>query len=125
MRPTLKPIVLTLLALGTTWLPTTASAEKLNTLKRGNWYCEMPGDASGPVGVVDDTEDFKILSASRYKVSEGTGTYLRQGKHVLMTSGPRRGDRYQLASSRIVRKLDKQGNLTALRCLRHSSEPPF
>lgn len=120
-----KPTLLALLALTAALAPTTASAEMLGTLDRGEWYCELPGDASGPSGINKEEENFSILNASRYSTSGGTGTYLRRGKNVMMTSGPRKGDRYWLSSSRIVRKLDKDGNLTPLRCLRHPYEPPF
>ncbi|MXP25384.1 elongation factor P [Altererythrobacter indicus] len=122
MQPASRPIILALCALAAAWLPAAASAEKLATLERGQWYCEMPGDASGPAGLELKQENFRILSASRYKTSEGSGIYLRQGKHVLMTSGPRKGDRYQLVAERIVQKLDSNGNLTPLRCVQHNSD---
>ena len=91
---------------------------KIDTLDRGDYVCELPGDASGRAGVEQAQAGFTILSASRYSSPQGNGTYLRQGDRVAMTSGPRNGESYRLRGRNFLRKLDADGQPTRLRCLR-------
>ena len=95
-----------------------AAQEKIDTLDRGAYICELPGDASGRAGVEQALAGFNILSASRYSAPQGSGTYLRQGDRVAMTSGPRNGETYRVRGRNFLRKLDANGQPTRLRCLR-------
>jgi hypothetical protein len=97
-------------------LPAVAQG-RIGTLERGRYVCELPGDATGRAGVEQEDENFAIASASRYNSPQGSGTYLRRGDVLEMTSGPRNGDRYQVVSERFVRKMDN-GSPGRLRCVR-------
>ena len=91
---------------------------QIGTLERGPYVCELPGDAAGSAGVVQEEQSFTIASASRYSAHGGSGTYLRRGDVVEMTSGPQAGTRYQILSERFLRKLD-DGQPGRLRCIKH------
>ena len=90
----------------------------IGTVERGSYQCELPGNAAGRAGVRQAAEDFRIISASRYRSPQGGGTYLRRGDTLTMTSGPRNGAAYRIISDNFVRKLDTDGKVTRLRCLR-------
>ncbi len=92
----------------------------IGTIARGTYVCELPGDASGAVGIEQPEESFTILSASRYSSPQGSGTYLRRGDIVAMTSGPRNGVSYRIIGRDFLRKLDENGEPSRLRCLRRS-----
>ena len=99
-------------------LPVPASAQQqVGTIDRGEYVCELPGDAGGAAGIHQPDEDFEIESASRYSSPQGSGTYLRRGNRLTLTSGPRNGDRYVIISRGILRKL-AGGEATRLRCIR-------
>ena len=69
--------------------------------------------------VAQPDEDFIAVPDSSYRLADGqTGTYLRLGTEVVMTSGPRDGVRYRLQSEATMRKLDASGKETPLRCVR-------
>ena len=97
---------------------------EIGTMERGSYVCELPADpmrenpTPGAVGIVQADENFTILSASRYRSPQGEGTYLRRGAMVRMTSGPRNGDAYRIVGRDFLRKLDENGEVTRLRCLR-------
>lgn len=90
---------------------------QIGTLERGAYVCELPGDAAGRAGIVQEELGFTIASASRYSSSDGPGTYLRRGATVEMTSGPRTGERYQVVTERFLRRLDN-GQPGRLRCIK-------
>ncbi len=90
---------------------------QIGTLERGAYVCELPGDAAGRAGIVQEELGFTIASASRYSSLGGPGTYLRRGGLVEMTSGPRAGERYQIVSERFLRRLD-DGQPGRLRCIK-------
>lgn len=90
----------------------------IGTVERGRYVCELPGDASGAVGIAQPQEDFEIASASRYRSPEGNGTYLRRGDVMIMTSGPRNGTRYAVTSPTLLHKMEN-GQPGRLRCLWH------
>lgn len=96
--------------------PALAQGE-LGTIERGRYVCELPGDAAGDVGVVQPAEGFAIESASRYSSLQGGGTYLRRGDRLIMTSGPRNGDTYEIVARGFLRKL-VNGETSRLRCIR-------
>ena len=88
-----------------------------DTIERGTYVCELPGDAAGAVGIEQPQESFSIRSASRYSSVQGGGTYLRRGDRLTMTSGPRNGDSYQIVSRGFLRKI-VNGQPSRLRCVR-------
>jgi len=88
-----------------------------DTIERGTYVCELPGDAAGDVGIEQPQESFSIRSASRYSSVQGGGTYLRRGDRLTMTSGPRNGDSYQIVSRGFLRKI-VNGQPSRLRCVR-------
>jgi len=94
-----------------------AAQGKIGTLERGQYVCELPGDAAGRAGVEQEGENFTISSASRYTAPDGSGTYLRRGNVLEMTSGARNGARYQVVSERFLRKLE-DGTPGRLRCVK-------
>ena len=89
----------------------------IGTVQRGQYVCELPGIAGSQVGVEQPQENFRIASASRYIAEEGSGTYLRRGDVMTMTSGPRNGDQYQVISEGFLRKIEN-GQPGRLRCIR-------
>lgn len=95
-----------------------AANDRIGTMARGDYICELPGDAAGKAGHPQPSENFTIESASRYSSPQGVGTYLMRGKELVMTSGPRHGDRYIEVRNGFLRKLDAQGEPTRLRCVR-------
>lgn len=92
---------------------------QIDTIDRGEYVCELPGNAAGDVGVEQPEESFRIASASRYVTPEGSGTYLRRGNTLTMTSGPRSDDSYAVISRTFLRKIEN-GEAGRLRCVRHS-----
>ena len=89
----------------------------IGTVERGAYVCELPGDASGSAGVVQPEQALTIESASRYSSPHGSGTYLRRGDMLQLTSGPRRGESYTVVSDGFLRRIE-DGKLGRLRCVR-------
>ncbi len=89
----------------------------IGTLARGAYVCELPGDAQGNAGVVQEDRSFTVLNASRYRSSGGGGTYLRREAVVEITTGPLAGDRFAVVSERFLRLMEgeKPGRM---RCVR-------
>ncbi|OJW69934.1 MAG: hypothetical protein BGO57_09970 [Sphingomonadales bacterium 63-6] len=96
---------------------------RISTLERGTYACELPGDASTSRGKPAPEEGFAITNGSAYFADGKTGTYLRVGDMVSMTSGPRKGNRYEVKGQRYLRKLDDKGEPTGLRCIRIGATP--
>ena len=90
----------------------------VGTAARGSFSCELPGDAAGAAGISQPEQNFRIASASRYQSAQGDGTYLRQGKTIRFTGGPRKGEVYRLESENFFRRLGSDGQPTRLRCVR-------
>jgi len=110
--------VLLTIALSAAAISAPAHAQRdLGTIERGNYVCELPGDAAGAVGVPQPDESFSIESASRYSSPQGEGIYLRRGDRLIMTSGPRNGTAYQIVGRGFLRKI-VDGQPSRLRCIR-------
>ncbi|MEO5587752.1 MAG: elongation factor P [Novosphingobium sp.] len=92
----------------------------IDTIHRGEYYCELPGDATGPAGYPVAEEGFEILSGSSYATASGGGAYLLTGDLLVMTSGPKRGQRFNRLSSNFLRKLAPDGTESPLRCVRRT-----
>ena len=90
----------------------------IDSLTPGHYLCELPGDATGPAGLRQESESFTILNASTYSAPGGRGTYLLTGDRLAMTSGPKAGQKFVRLSDNFLRKLDAKGNETTLRCVR-------
>jgi hypothetical protein len=84
----------------------------------GNFLCEMPGDATGAVGLRVPDEDFVVVNANTYRTARGRGTYLLTGDLLVLTSGPRSGDKFRVISNSFLRKLGANGQDGSLRCVR-------
>ena len=91
---------------------------RIGTLAPGAFICELPGDAAGPAGLEQPEENFAILSGSRYRTAKGSGTYLLSRDKLQMTSGPKKGNSYLVESSALLKKFDRNGSATRLRCVR-------
>ena len=90
----------------------------LGVLLNGPWTCEIPGDAVVRP-VAQQADNFRIVADSSYVIADGSsGTYLRLGNEVRMTSGPFNGRRFLMSSDAMMRLLDGQGRRTGLRCVR-------
>jgi hypothetical protein len=88
----------------------------IGTLPRGAYACELPGDAAGQAGIAQPQAGFAIESSSRYAAPQGGGTYLRRGRTLMMTSGPRQGETYTIVSDGFLRRIE--GDATGrLRCI--------
>jgi hypothetical protein len=89
----------------------------IGTVARGAYVCELPGDASGLAGVEQADRGFTIMSASRYSSPQGSGTYLRRGDTMVLTSGPRQGESYAVLGGGFMRLIEA-GQPGRLRCVR-------
>jgi hypothetical protein len=92
----------------------------LRTLPHGTYQCALPGDADGLAFKVVEEEEFRIDTASRYRTSEGSGTYLLRGRELVLTSGPRKGQMYKLVRNNELQRINADGSLGKLRCTRLS-----
>lgn len=90
---------------------------RLDTLKRGYYACERPGDAEVGPGIAANEYDFLVINGSRYRTPDGTGTYLRTGEKVQMTSGPRKGDAFAMKGERFLEMTAGPGTELAIRCI--------
>ena len=91
---------------------------KLGTLPLGRYLCEVPGDASGPASVPVADSWFDVVTGSSYVSEGGGGTYLLTGREVVFTRGPMKGERFELTSSRTLHRIDHEGMIDRLRCVR-------
>ena len=91
---------------------------EIDTLTIGRYTCELPGDALGPRGEHVPDADFAIAFGSSYRSNDGArGTYLLTGDHVVMTSGPRKGEHYHRITPVFLRKQNRDGSDGELRCV--------
>ncbi len=90
---------------------------QIGTLARGAYICELPGDAAGRAGEVQDGASFTVLTSSRYTANDGGGTYLRRGDVVEMTSGPHAGRRFRVLSENFLRLIEDD-KPSRMRCVR-------
>jgi hypothetical protein len=90
---------------------------EIDTLEIGRYTCELPGDALAERGVAVPAEDFNVVYGSSYRVKGVRGTYLLTGDQVVMTSGPKDGERFHRISSGFLRKQAADGGDSDLRCV--------
>lgn len=115
-RPGTLPAILLALLLAAPAIA--APGGPIDTIHRGEYSCELPGDATGPAGHPVPEEGFEILSGSSYTSARGGGAYLLTGDLLVMTSGPKRGEKFNRLSSNFLRKLAPDGAESTLRCVR-------
>ncbi|MFO1256155.1 MAG: hypothetical protein U1E37_10890 [Sphingomonadaceae bacterium] len=84
----------------------------------GNFLCELPGEATGAVGLRVPEEDFAVVNANTYRTVTGRGTYLLTGDLLVLTSGPKNGQKFRRISNNFLRKLAADGQEGSLRCVR-------
>jgi hypothetical protein len=89
----------------------------IGVVEQGLYRCELPDPRAPSRGVVQDGAGFRILDASRYTSDAGDGTYLRRGNTMVLSSGPRRGERYHIVTPGFFRKIEG-GTPGRLRCIR-------
>jgi len=89
----------------------------IGTVARGTFACELPGDAAGQAGIAQPERNLTIESASRYSSPQGSGSYLRRGDTLTLTSGPRQGESYTVISEGFLRLIEG-GQPGRLRCVR-------
>jgi len=90
---------------------------EIGTLPKGNYVCEIPGDASGPYRKRVPEEDFTIITASSYVAEGRRASYLMTGDRVTMTGGVLEGKRYLRVSHGVLKILDNDRNETPVRCV--------
>ena len=88
----------------------------IDTVLRGRYVCEMPGNAAVGASVPLPARRFTIESSSRYSAPQGAGTYLRRGDRVDLTSGPRKGETYLVVRPGFLRERQPDGKPGRLRC---------
>jgi len=93
----------------------------LGTMPHGSYQCALPGDASGAAFSIQEDENFRIFTASRYEVNEGSGTYILRGDELTFTRGPKKGQRFERVGDNQLRQLDADGERSALLCTRLGS----
>lgn len=90
---------------------------QIDTIARGPYVCELPGDADVGPGRPETDRDFAVETGSRYRTAKGGGAYLRRGKLVQLTSGPRKGEKYHVVHPGFLRLLGEDGKPGRLRCV--------
>jgi hypothetical protein len=94
---------------------------QIGTIARGPYVCELPGDGDIGPGRPQADRHFTVQTGSRYVTAKGSGTYLRRGKKVVMTTGTRKGDKYQVVRSGFLRLLGPDSKPGRLRCVRNET----
>ncbi len=89
----------------------------LGTVARGPYACELPEDGGVGRGHPQPERNFVVETGSRYSSAKGSGTYLRRGDRVEMTSGPRKGEKYQVVDTGFLRLIGPDGKPGRLRCV--------
>jgi len=91
---------------------------QIGTIARGPYVCELPGDGDVGPGRPQADRHFTVQTGSRYSTAEGSGTYLRRGELLVMTTGPRKGEKYQVMRPGFLRLLGPDSKPGRLRCVR-------
>ncbi len=110
--------ILPLLAIIAAGPAVAAPGGPIATLQLGTYVCELPGDATGPAGVRVPAQDFSISNASSYGTISGRGSYLLTGDMVVVTSGPKKGQKFRRMSASFLRLIAPDGSDSSLRCIR-------
>ena len=95
-----------------------APGGKIDALAAGTYICELPGDAAGAAGIRQPDEAFEIVNSNTYRTATGRCAYLLTGDVLVMTSGPKNGQRFHRISNRFLRLIGPGGHDSPLRCIR-------
>ena len=114
-----RALALVALSLSTLAAGPLAAQEKIGTVQRGVYVCEVPGNAAQEASMTMPEAGFRIRSGSRYESPQGDGFYLRRGDRMMMTSGPHNGDVYRVEQDGLLRRMAGE-EPTRLRCIRRS-----
>ena len=98
-----------------------ADGNLLKTMPHGVYECAVPGNAGSPVWEPLEGAGFIISHTSGYRTENGRGTYLLKGKDLIITSGPKRGERYRRTGEGELKLLDKDGSVTRFACVKVAS----
>ena len=102
------------------FLASAASAvpgRKLMVLQKGNWTCEVPGDAN-TLATEKPELGFEAIADSSYVAPDGkTGSYLRLADRLTLTSGVFAGRRFVMDGEEILREVAQDDTPTGLRCV--------
>jgi len=90
----------------------------LRTMPHGIYECALPGDAGGVAYQVVEEEQFRLRSASSYRSSEGTGTYIMRGSDLTFTRGPKKGQKFRKVGANQLQIINADGELGRLICTR-------
>lgn len=90
----------------------------LGTLALGRYVCELPDTTDVTRGREMEGLEFSIVTTSSYRSHGTIGSYLRTGDSVVLTSGPRKGERFKAVSDGYLQKLNPDGSENPLRCVR-------
>ncbi|HEY6868256.1 MAG TPA: hypothetical protein VI199_00745 [Novosphingobium sp.] len=93
----------------------------IGVLPLGTYICELPGDATGPAGLRQRDEEFRITHGSSYRTDRGPGIYLLTGDRLTFTSGPLKGGIWHRTGRSFLRRVQADGSDGALRCVRQGS----
>jgi hypothetical protein len=94
---------------------------QIDTVARGPYVCELPGDGDVGPGRPQADRHFRVETGSRYTTAKGNGTYLRRGELVVMTTGPRKGEKYHVVRPGFLRELGPDSKPGRLRCVRDAA----
>lgn len=111
---------LALLAIG--GVPALAADGPIDTLVKGRWVCEWPGDAAERAGIPDEATTFTVVNGSTYTKDGKRGRYLVAGRTVRMTTGPLSGARFERVSDLLIKRVDEKGDNGRLRCVRRGRD---
>lgn len=111
--------ILAFATLASVAVPTNVLADgTLQTMPHGRYQCSLPGDAAGPARILVEEAHFRIASASSYRSAEGRGVYILKGKELTFSRGPKNGERYKRMGENTLQKLNADGSLSRLQCIR-------
>ncbi len=120
MQAVSRLIAVAAIGLALTTAAHAVSGGDLDVLPKGNYVCELPGDAGDPGiagGRHQPDSDFAVFGDSTYRSQGMRGVYLMTGANVVMTSGPLRGRRFTHIKQRFLRETNADGSPGALRCI--------
>lgn len=112
-----RVIILVVGVLGLASVAQAVPGGKLMVLPKGDWTCEIPGDAT-VTPVAKPELGFETIADSSYVAPDGSrGSYLRLADRLTLTSGVFSGRRFVMDGEEILRELGTDDAPTGLRCV--------
>lgn len=118
MSKALRPALLLMALAASATALEAAPGGPIDFLPLGDYVCELPGDAMGAAGIRQPDQGFSVINATTYTTASGRGSYLLTGERLVLTSGPKRGQRFHRLSQNFLREMDADGRDGPLRCVR-------